>query len=151
MSDSFFTPPSVTPFVECPNCKRLIEYGVGTCPSCREQIGSEYARASAGIVGTNTQACSLANTIKSAEPAVAILSVVSLFALIAGGSAPLLGGFVSPVFYIAAIGFWFFRYRQFHMRDEEFTRARRDLIKSLKLWVALLIVQILLLAYFISR
>lgn len=151
MHDSFFTPPPVTPFVKCPNCKRLIDYGLEICPSCREEIDSEYARVSATVVAINTQACSLANTIKTAEPAVVILSIASLFVLISGGSAPLLAGFVSPAIYIAAIAFWFFRYRSFPMGDEEFARARRELIKSLKLWTTLLIVQILLLAYFLTR
>jgi hypothetical protein len=149
MRDSIFTAPPVTPFVECPTCKRLIEYGLDRCPSCREDIDAEYARLSATTVAINTQACGLANTIKTAEPAVGIILGASVFAFFFNHRSPLLSGFLSPIVYISAIVLWFLRYRRFRVGDEDFQRARRELVRSLKLWSALLAVQILVLAYFL--
>jgi len=151
MRDSIFTAPPVTPFVECPNCKRLIEFGLERCPSCREEINAEYARVSATIVAINTQATSLANTIKSAEPAAGIILVVSVIAFFFNHRSPFLSGFLSPIVYITAIVLWFLRYRRFRVGDEDFQRARRELVKSLKLWSTLLAFQILLLAYFLRN
>jgi len=62
MSESLLKKPAVVPFVECPNCKQLLEYGAENCPRCREEVGSDYALVSAAVVHHNTQACSLANS-----------------------------------------------------------------------------------------
>jgi hypothetical protein len=84
------------------------------------------------------------------EPAVVIIlaATVSIFAT--NGSSPLLAGFLTPAIYIMAIVFWLLRYRRFTAGDEQFRRSRKDLIKSLNLWSALLFVQILLLGYFVK-
>src|SRR5262245_56330602 len=63
MRDSLIKGPAVFPFVECPNCRELLEVGAFLCPRCREEIRPEYAAMSAAIVHYNTQACGLANTI----------------------------------------------------------------------------------------
>lgn len=151
MRDSIFTPQPVTPFVACPNCKRLVRYGTEQCPACREEIDEQYARLSATIIVLNTQACSLANTLKSGEPAVVIFFAVSVFVFFTGGAPLLLSGLLSPLVYILGIIFWFIRYRKFRFGDEDFARARRDLSRSLKLWSALVLVQILLTAYFLKN
>lgn len=151
MRDSIFTAPPVTPFIECPNCKRLVRYGTAQCPTCREEIDEQYALLSATIIVLNTQACSLANIIKTGEPGVVIILAASVFVFFVNGSSLLLSGFLSPVLYISGIIFWFIRYRKFRFGDEDFARARRDLSKSLKLWSVLLFVQILLMAYFLKN
>ena len=43
MKESIFSDPRVTPFVECPNCRRLLDYGVPRCPDCYEEIREDYA------------------------------------------------------------------------------------------------------------
>jgi hypothetical protein len=133
-----------------PELRRLISYGLLLCPHCRKEIDPQYALVSAPKLVVNTQACSLANTIKRGEPAVVIIlaATVSIFAT--NGSSPLLAGFLTPAIYIMAIVFWLLRYRRFTAGDEQFRRSRKDLIKSLKLWSALLFVQILLLGYFVK-
>ncbi len=75
MSESMFKVPAVVPFVECPNCKQLLEYGIESCPRCREEISSDYALLSAIIVHHNTQACSLANSIKGFDTFVFIAQI----------------------------------------------------------------------------
>jgi len=59
---------AAAPFVECPNCERLLEYGAETCPRCREEIDPGYGLVSAVVVQHNTQACAVANTIKTFAP-----------------------------------------------------------------------------------
>jgi len=65
MSESLLKVPAVFPFVECPNCKELLEVGAPFCPRCREEISPVYGFVSAFIVHHNTQACSLANSIST--------------------------------------------------------------------------------------
>src|SRR5216684_4168016 len=103
MRDSLFTVPRVTPFVECPNCKRLIEYGLSICPSCREEISPDYAKASAIRVVVNTQACSLANTIRTAEKALVVVFVSSLLGFFFLDSSLLIVSLLTPVIHLAAV------------------------------------------------
>jgi RNA polymerase subunit RPABC4/transcription elongation factor Spt4 len=150
MSDSLFKAPTVTPFVVCPNCKRLIEYGSKRCPGCHEEINEEYARASAMIVIQNTRACSLANTIKTAELGAVFVFLASLFGAYVAGPSLVIASLLTPVLGVAATISWFVRFGSFKLGDEEFAKAKRDMRNSLKLWVVLLAVMLLLITYLLK-
>src|SRR5258705_13137016 len=127
MPESLFKPPPVTPFVECPNCKKLIEYGVEVCSHCHEEIRPEYALASAYVVHRNTQACSHANAIKSAEKAVVITLVASVIGYLSGPSSLLLVSMGTSLLYVGGVLAWFLRYGRFKLGDEDFAKAKRDM------------------------
>lgn len=148
MNESLLKRPAVVPFVECPNCKQLLEYGAENCPRCREEIGSDYALVSAVIVHHNTQACSMANSIKGFDPFVFIALVGSGFIyaidMYAYGSLVLFNFVVLwPAIPLPAILVWFVRFGRFKIGDEEYVRARREMRGSLLLWLAILAVQLI--------
>lgn len=142
--------PAVTPFVECPNCKRLLEYGVERCPSCREEIGADYALVSVAVVHLNTQACASANTIKSGDLGAVITLLTAAYGYFLGYPSLFVVSFVTPVVALLVILVWFYRFGRFNIGDEEYMRARREMRWSLKLWVALLGVQLLALIYMLK-
>lgn len=150
MNDSMLKRPAVTPFVECPNCKRLVEFGTEMCPDCREEIGDEYAAVSAAIIFHNTQACSSANTIKTGDRAALLILCASAYAFFVSNLGLFVTCAATPVLALVVISVWFFRFGSFQYGDEEFVRARNDMKASLKLWAALLAVQSLALLYLLD-
>lgn len=149
MRDSLLNGPPVHPFVECPNCKELVELGATNCTRCREEIGSDYALMSAVLVHHNTQACSAANTITSLNafiPLALILGIVIYLIDFYGSGAPRLsfGILLWPLMPLFAIGIWYFRFGRFSLGDDEYLRARREMKSAFLFWLVLLIVQVLL-------
>lgn len=149
-TDSSFTDPAVSPFAECPTCKRLIAPKAEFCPHCREPIDSQYAQLSTYIVVFNTAACSSANTIKTAEYAAIIVFVATLLGVILVAPALALVNVVNSVMSIAAIILWFRRFGRFSFGDDDYQKAKRDMRISLVLWTVLLAVQALAIAYFLK-
>lgn len=138
----------VTPFVECPNCCRLLEYGTEKCPQCYETIEEDYALLSAAIVVHNTQACSFANHVKHLDPAAFIVLAASAYAYVIDAYVSdlpipimMLLALAMPMVSLLAVLLWFFKFGQFAIGDEEYIRAKRDMQESLKMWVAILVVQ----------
>jgi hypothetical protein len=139
--------PAVTPFVECPNCNLLVEYGVRLCSRCREEISLEYGFASALVVHHNTQACSLANTIKTLEPAAVINILSGTFSYLLGAPTLFAVNLFIPILAVAAILLWFLRYGSFKIGDEDYVKAKRVMRISLRLWLALLVVELVAFGY----
>lgn len=150
MSESMLKKPAVTPFVECPNCKRLIGYGVETCPACREEIGDEYALASAIVVVHNTQACSQANTIKTADYAALLSVFVALYGYVLGAPGLFVSAIATPCISLLVVGVWFYRFGKFPIGDDDYRKAERDMYASLKLWLALLFVESVAFVYMLK-
>jgi len=148
MRDNFFKHPQVTPFVECPNCGRLVEFGAEHCPACREVIEKGYALLSVGVVAFNTQAVSLANTIKTGDAAAVVILLATAYVYFLDASDGELSlqslwitTLAAPVLALAAVALWFFRYGRFRMGDADFDGAKLDMRWSLMLWLALLFAQ----------
>jgi RNA polymerase subunit RPABC4/transcription elongation factor Spt4 len=152
---SMFEEPSVTPFIECPNCKRLLEYRVEICPACCEEIGDEYALVSAAVVVINTQAVGLANTIKSGNALAFMVVVAFLYSIYIDWDIPDLPSFsiwvpLSTAVPLLAIALWLVKYGRFGLGDEEYIQAKRDVRASLRLWLGILSGQIIAL-FFLFR
>jgi RNA polymerase subunit RPABC4/transcription elongation factor Spt4 len=148
--DAPFTNPRVTPFVQCPSCKRLIECEAALCPHCREEIDPQYAKLSKLVVVYQTAAVSSANTIKTAEMGAAIVFVASFIGF--WFDPPLIiANLLTPLISVAAVGVWFYRFGRFRLNDEEYLKAWRDMRKSLALWLVLIGVQILAIIYVLKR
>jgi hypothetical protein len=150
MSESPFRGPAVFPFVECPNCKVLLEVGSLLCPRCREEISPEYAAVSAAIVHYNTQACSVANTIATFDafiPLALIGTVVIYFGewYVSGKPRIAVGLLFWPAIPLLAILIWYLRFGRFRIGNAEFLRARREMRRSFAFWLVFLIVDVLLL------
>jgi RNA polymerase subunit RPABC4/transcription elongation factor Spt4 len=150
MAQSTFLRPAVDPFIECPNCKRLLRFGTSVCPDCREEIAEEYSEISALIHHFNTQACSAANEIKTGEPAIVIISIAAAISFLLGWNLLYLANFFSPLLSIFVIGVWFKRYGNFRLGDEEYASAKRRMSQSLKLWLAYLGALIIVCAYMLK-
>jgi len=149
MSESVFDRPPIHPFVECPNCRQLLEYGVPHCPRCREEIEPEYALVSAVVVHHNTQAIAVAKTISSGDAFIPLALIGSI--LIYLGDWYIFGGprgnflllFFWPSVPLLAIVVWYFRFGRFKIGDEEFLQARKELRRSFCFWLVFLVVQVL--------
>lgn len=150
MDESMFKKPAVVPFVECPNCKQLLEYGAEHCPRCREEIDPEYALRSAIVVHHNTQGVSLANSIKTLEPAAILNIIASTYSYFVGIPGFFAISLFMPLMGVSAILAWFFRFGRFKIGDEDFLQAKRDMRSSLLLWSGLLIVETLVFVYMIK-
>lgn len=150
MRETMFTRPAVIPFVECPNCKSLIEFGAEQCSRCREEIDENYALLSAAVVQFNTQACTSANTIKTAEPAIVISIISATWSYFIEIPALFILALATPILFLSTILVWFFRYGRFKIGDEDFLKAKRDMSASLKLWMGLLIVELLVFFYMLK-
>ena len=148
MNDSLLNGPPVHPFVECPNCKELLEWGAKLCPRCREEIDPEYATISAVLVHHNTQACSLANSISTFDAFIPLALILGIGIFVIdwySGTARLsLGVLFWPIIPLLAIALWFIRFGKFNFGDEEYLKARREMKRSFAFWLVLLIVQVLL-------
>ena len=143
--DAPFTNPRVTPFIQCPSCKRLIECEASICPHCREEIDPQYAAVSKLVVVYQTAAVSSANTIKSAELGAGLVFVASFIGF--WFDPPLIiANLLTPIISAAAVGLWFYRFR-IRLQDPEYAKARKDMRNSLTLWLVLIGVQILSLIY----
>lgn len=149
MRESLFKQPAVIPFVECPNCKELLEWAAEVCSRCREEIDSEYAKLSATIVHYNTQACSLANSISTFDAFIplALILGIGIYAIdwyTFGTLRISLAILFWPIIPLLAITLWFIRFGRFKIGDEEYLKAYREMKRSFAFWLASFIVQLLL-------
>jgi len=150
MSESPLNPP-VHPFVECPNCRELVEFGAECCSRCREPIDPAYGLASAIIVHHNTQACTVANTFSGFDAFIplALIGSVVIFLIdlyVYGRPTIFLFLPIWPLMPLLIIVGWFFRFGRFKIGDAEFLQARREMRSSLLFWLVVLLVQILAIA-----
>lgn len=135
MHESIFTDPPVTPFVECPNCRRLLEYGTKRCPDCYEEIREDYALLSGTVVVINTKACAMANTITTLDvTALLALGVTLISYLTAQPTTITLTGIVWPTAALLAVVLWFVRFGRFKLGDADYLRARRQMWLRLLGW-----------------
>ncbi|HSS21575.1 MAG TPA: hypothetical protein VLL54_15990 [Pyrinomonadaceae bacterium] len=140
--------PLVHPFVECPNCRQLVEFGAAQCSRCREPIDPNYAAVSAVIVHHNTQACAVANTISGFDAFIplALIGSILIFVLdLYVSGRPIISLFLLawPLIPLLIIIGWFFRFGWLKIGDDEFLKARRELRNSFLFWLVVLVVQML--------
>ena len=147
--DSLLKGPAVHPFVECPNCRELLEFDAEFCPRCREEISPEYALLSAAVVHYNTQAVSLANTITTFDAFIplALIGTVTVYVIdwLTSNQPRISTGLLFwPAMPLVVIVIWFLRFGRFQIGDEEYVQARREMRRSFAFWLAFLIVDVLL-------
>ena len=138
---------SLTPFAECPNCRKLLEIECEFCPECREPISKDYAIASAAMVLVNTAACNSATDVKDATRVGIVLTLgvsAYLYLMTFGGFALQDYFVVAPV--LAAVqvsgpAIWFLRFGSFGFGDSRYIRSRQEMKTSLRLSFGIFVVQ----------
>jgi hypothetical protein len=106
---------------------------------------------SAIVVHHNTQACSLANSISTFDAFIPLALIGSALIYLAdlyvsGSPRIFLLIFVWPSIPLLAIVVWFFHFGRFKIGDEDYLRAKHEMWKSLGLWSAFLLVELLIVA-----
>jgi hypothetical protein len=131
-------------FVECPNCRKLLDPSITQCPECRELIDKAYARASALVVAYNSAACGFANDISAFDVAAGLYAVLSVYVYF---GSPFLFKFTLwwPVLPLIWVGSWFRRFGRFKLGDERYLKARQNMKDSLKKWILVCALQLVLL------
>jgi hypothetical protein len=137
---------SVTPFVECPYCSKLLEVHVTQCPECRELISREYAATSSLVVAFNTAACGSAATIRDRNPFMILVLIGSVALYLLD-----LYIFHRLFLYKATLVWsalavlspmqWLRRFGRFPLGDEKFARATVEMKRSFTKWLAILAIQ----------
>lgn len=140
-----------TPFIECPNCEKLMKIEVRRCRDCYEEIPEAYALSSAVTVVFNTVACDAANTIASFDTFAVLAAVIGVgifFIDLYGSGSPVLFYFtlLFPVIPLLSVILWFHRFGKFTLGDEEYLSAKRHMRRTLTLWLAFALAQIITLA-----
>jgi hypothetical protein len=136
----------ITPFVECPNCRKLLEVEVTQCPECRELISREYAATSSLVVAFNTAACASAGSIRDRNPFMILVIVGSvafyLFDLYMYNRLFLFKStLVWSALAVTQPMLWLRRFGQFPLGDDKFTKATSEMKKSLAFWLAIIAAQ----------
>ena len=147
MPDSFYKAPDVSELFACPNCKRLLSVALDQCPHCRELIDEKQKLIGTAVHVTVTQACSLANTISTGDPIVILLlgltaiSFLFDFTWLAGIT------IITGVMVLAAIVRWRRLYGWLPVEDPDLVAAKREMKKSLRLWIAFVCLEVVIIAY----
>lgn len=139
-----------TPFIECPNCRKLLALGTQLCPECREEIDPGYAVSNAAAFVLTTKAVSAADVVEGTRLIaffVALVSVTAFFLDVYSFGRPFL--FIltlvpSAAFALRALG-WMRRYGWLPLQNEDFLSARRKVKPTLFVWLGLLAAQVLVL------
>ncbi len=137
MREDIFADPQITPFIECPNCCRLLEYGTSRCPDCYEEIREDYALLSGAVVAINTKACAMANTIRTMDVTAIIAIAVMLVSYFLNDRSFLIAPLMWPMLALAAIVIWFVRFGRFKLGDADYQKARGDMARRLAGWAIL--------------
>jgi hypothetical protein len=136
----------ITPFVECPNCRKLLEIEVTQCPECRELVSREYAATSSLVVAFNTAACATAASIRDRNPFMILVVIGSVlfyvFDLYMYGR---LLFFKSTLIWSALAAtqpfFWLRRFGKFPLGDDKFVKAVAEMKRSVSLWATIIAAQ----------
>jgi uncharacterized OB-fold protein len=136
----------VEAFAKCPGCGRMLKSGARTCPECGTVITSEYAAESISTQVKIAQAYSLAGRVESFNP-LAFLLVALSAGVVLLGLHPLYSALlpVASLWFLHQVRRWFRWFGSEQLDDEEFTAARRKVKGALRLWLATLAVQAVIL------
>jgi hypothetical protein len=143
----------VTPFIECPNCRKLLEIDCAQCPECREIIPEDYAVLSVATNVLNTVACNRAKDIRGSDRVVGLIVLGLSIALY------LVDHWFFHKLYLFWIcllpsagklfvaGMWQLRFSRFTaLGDAEFNRASQQVKQSAMLWTPTFVLQVLVIA-----
>jgi len=136
-----------TRFVECPNCRKLLQVGTDTCPECREEIDEGYALRNSLTRVLTAQAVNAAETAAGTRFIAPLVVAASAGAFWLSGEGALLLLFYFTLLLSVACALWSLgwmrRYGWLPLKDEDFLSGRRKVKSTLLLWLGLLAAQLL--------
>lgn len=136
-----------TRFVECPNCRKLLQVGTETCPECREEIDEGYTLRNSLTRVLAAQAVDSAESVAGTRFIVPLVAAASAGAFWLSRDRALL-----PLFYFTLLPSaacvlwplgWTRRYGWLPLKDEDFPGGGRKVKAALVAWLGLLAGQIL--------
>lgn len=136
-------------FLRCPSCNEVIPFGKRICQYCSAEISSEAAQQAAEQFTKLSDACALANNLNTMTPIAPLM--LAAYGLITwldwvNPSRSLLV-YALPLAPLLTAFYWFLSYRQIQTNDADFQKARKDVEKSLLVWIPTTIVLIVLLVF----
>lgn len=140
-------------FLRCPACNEVIPFGERFCKYCAVEMSYEVAQQSAAQFARISEACALANNLKTMTPLAPILLVSYGLAtwwdwLHPSRSFWLYGLPLAPI--LTAV-YWFLRYSRVQTSDADFQQARKDARQSLLIWIPTTIILIAMLVFLHRR
>lgn len=129
-------------FFRCPSCHEVIRLGAPTCQYCSATILHTTAQKAAEQFEQITQACALANNLKTLN----VLAPILLF--VYGGNAfmewvqptGVFFFFLLPVAPLFAVIGWLMKYHRLPTDDADFQKAKKNVKIALLIWLPTVIV-----------
>ena len=125
----------------CPSCNEIIRLGPETCRFCSAAIDLNLARSAAEELHLATQACAMANNIKTGNYAILVLLAATLILALERAY----GHYAPRVFLVSLAGpgaaiAWLWKYGKLKTADPEYPEARRTVLISLGMWAAAVLI-----------
>lgn len=141
--------PDVTVTAKCPACNEVVLYGRQQCPYCGARLDWEKMWSSVRSSFAIDQAISSANTIRTFNPAaVMFLLMPPLNLLLNVSGSPIKYDVVFTILCLlslAVAGRWFLKHGLWPMQEPEYKAAKRAMRKSLALWLAVNLLNVIFL------
>jgi hypothetical protein len=143
---------SSTNTMACPGCREIIMASATMCRFCGLPIDAHTAAAANAAQQALNSALIQANALKYAGPLAALAGIVMILAASAYFVDRRIHLFwlVPPIALFASMR-WFHRHAALPTSDVELLQARRDVQRAVYVWVALMALELLLLAWVAGR
>lgn len=140
-------------FLRCPVCNEVIPFGERFCKYCSAELSYEAAQQAAEQFAKLSEACALANNLNTMTPLAPIMLVsyglATWWDWISPSRSFWLYGL--PLAPLLTAFYWFLSYRAIQTNDTDFQQARKDVHKSLLVWIPTTIVLIVMLVFLHRR
>lgn len=136
-------------FLRCPSCNEVIPFGERFCKYCAAELSYETAQQSAAQFSQISDACALANNIKTLTPYALILIAAYGFLAWSNWIRPSrsIWLFGIPVAPLLTVLYWFLKYRTIQATGEDFQKAQKDAQQALFIWIPTTVLLIVFLVF----
>lgn len=136
-------------FLRCPSCQEVIPFGERFCKYCSAELSYEVAQQAAEKFAKVADACALANNLNTMTPIAPILLVGYVGITVLSWASPsrnqiIYGLPLAPLF---TVFYWHLTYGKLQTEDKDFQQARKDVRKSLIIWIPTTIALVIFLVY----
>ena len=146
--------PEITPYSECPDCRRLLPITAERCPYCGEPIDLEASKRSSALYVRTTQAINAARAITNRDYVILLFLIYTIYMRWSGRNvfydvprawmwAEVLFALIW-IFPLVIVIRWFLLHGRCNTLDSEYVVARKDVRLSFRLWIAAHVFHVLL-------